>query len=60
MMKKYLIIGIGMLVCMILFIGFALYNPQLSLPISLNLTYVIYLVYILIIVIMFIFYFKTK
>lgn len=52
--KKYLVIGSGMLLVMLIFVGYALQHPEKSLSIGLHLTYTIYFVYIIIMILMFV------
>lgn len=54
------IIGIIMLIAAIIFVIFALNNPQMSFPFSIAVTYSIYAVYAVLMIIMLIAPFKNK
>ncbi|QQK08052.1 hypothetical protein [Miniphocaeibacter halophilus] len=59
-MKKFLYIGMTMLILMIVYIFVGLSHPEYSLPFSLILTYILYFIYIVIMIMMFILYFKNR
>lgn len=44
--KKYLFIGLGMLLIVIVFIKYALGHPEASFPLPLEFTYLIYIAYL--------------
>lgn len=44
--KKYLLIGLWMVIIAIVFIGYALGHPEESFPWPLEITYIIYIVYL--------------
>lgn len=54
------IIGIIMLVAAVVFVAFALQNPEMSFPWSNIVIYVLYVVYLIVMVIMFIAPFKKR
>lgn len=53
--KKYLIIGLGMVLIAIVFIGYTLGHPEESFPWPIEITYIIYMTYLGLII-----YFITK
>lgn len=59
-MKKFLYVGISMLILMIIYVFIGLNHPEYSLPFSLTLTYILYFAYIVIMILMFFLYFKNK
>lgn len=51
--NKFLLIGIIMLILAIIFVIYALNNPQKSFDMNLTLLYVIYILYIVVMIVMF-------
>ena len=48
--KKYLIIGLAMILIAVLFLYYALNHPEVSFPWSNNITYLIYIVYLVLVI----------
>ena len=61
-MKKniYGVVSLILVIGAIIFIVFALNNPQFSFPFSNTITYLIYITYIVLTIVMIILYLKTK
>ncbi|WP_311492766.1 hypothetical protein [uncultured Anaerococcus sp.] len=53
--KRYLLIGLGMILIAIVFIAYALGHPEASFPWSNNITYIIYMTYLVLVI-----YFVSK